>query len=144
MPRLERGRGSLATQCARDLPGTTGYQVKSGLGGAKRVIAAGKYSLAGLGFAWTREAAFRQGVILALVAMVAAQLVPFERPVRILLTVLPLLIPIAELLNSAVEALTDLVSPDYHELAGAAKDLGSAAVMLAILANGLAWALALW
>jgi diacylglycerol kinase (ATP) len=49
----------------------------------------------------------------------------------------------AELLNSAVEAVVDLVSPDFHELAGRAKDLGSAAVFLLLVMMGLCWALVL-
>ena len=39
----------------------------------------------------------------------------------------------AELLNTAIEALTDLVSPDYHQLAGRAKDVAAGAVLLAAL-----------
>ena len=46
---------------------------------------------------------------------------------------------IVELLNSAVEAVVDLVSPDYAPLAGRAKDLGSAAVFLALVLSGLTW-----
>jgi len=117
--------------------------VKSGLGGIARIWAAGKYSLSGLSLAWRKEAAFRQGLLLAACAVGLAQLLPLSPGSRLVLSVLPFLIPMAELLNSAVEALTDLVSPEYHELAKAAKDMGSAAVMLAIAANALAWVLAL-
>jgi diacylglycerol kinase (ATP) len=49
----------------------------------------------------------------------------------------------AELLNSAIEAVVDLVSPDFHELAGRAKDLGSAAVFLLLAATALCWVLVL-
>jgi diacylglycerol kinase (ATP) len=50
----------------------------------------------------------------------------------------------AELLNSAIEAVVDKVSPEFHELAGRAKDMGSAAVFLLILNIFLCWGLVLW
>jgi len=50
----------------------------------------------------------------------------------------------AELLNSAVEAVVDKVSPEFHELAGRAKDLGSAAVFLLMMNVLLCWGLLLW
>jgi diacylglycerol kinase (ATP) len=58
--------------------------------------------------------------------------------------VLPIVLVLsAELLNSAVEAVVDLVSPDPHELAGRAKDMGSAAVFLLMMLTVLSWALVL-
>jgi diacylglycerol kinase (ATP) len=50
----------------------------------------------------------------------------------------------AELLNSAVEAVVDKVSPEFHELAGRAKDMGSAAVFLLMVNVALCWGLLLW
>lgn len=55
----------------------------------------------------------------------------------------PLLVLAAELLNSAIEAVVDKVSPEFHELAGRAKDMGSAAVFMLLLLMGLSWALVL-
>ena len=55
-----------------------------------------------------------------------------------------LLVLSAELLNSAVEAVVDKVSPEFHELAGRAKDMGSAAVFLLMLNVMLCWGLVLW
>jgi len=49
----------------------------------------------------------------------------------------------AELLNSAIEAVVDKVSPEFHELAGRAKDMGSAAVFLLLVMTGLSWVLIL-
>ena len=54
-----------------------------------------------------------------------------------------LLVPAAELLNSAVEAVVDKVSPEFHELAGRAKDMGSAAVFVLMLNAVLCWVLVL-
>ena len=55
-----------------------------------------------------------------------------------------LLVLSAELLNSAVEAVVDKVSPEFHELAGRAKDMGSAAVFLLMVNVVLCWTLILW
>jgi diacylglycerol kinase (ATP) len=55
-----------------------------------------------------------------------------------------LLVLSAELLNSAVEAVVDKVSPEFHELAGRAKDMGSAAVFLLMMNVLLCWGLVLW
>lgn len=63
---------------------------------------------------------------------------------RILLIGSILLILMVELINSAIEAIVDLTSPDFHELAGRAKDLGSAAVLVALMIASLTWFLILW
>ena len=55
-----------------------------------------------------------------------------------------LLVFVVELLNSAVEALADAVSVEHHPLLGRAKDLGSAAVMVALALAVLTWVVALW
>jgi diacylglycerol kinase (ATP) len=46
---------------------------------------------------------------------------------------------LTELLNSAVEAVVDLASPGFHELAGRAKDLASAAVTISLVIYGASW-----
>jgi len=56
----------------------------------------------------------------------------------------PILVLSAELLNSAIEAVVDKVSPEFNELAGRAKDMGSAAVFLLMLNVLLCWTLVLW
>ena len=55
-----------------------------------------------------------------------------------------LLVLIVELLNSAVEATVDRVGTDHHELAGRAKDLGSASVFVSLLLTGIVWGLIGW
>ena len=54
-----------------------------------------------------------------------------------------LMVLVVELLNSAVEAVVDRVSPERHDLSKRAKDLGSAAVLLSLLATGTLWGLIL-
>jgi diacylglycerol kinase (ATP) len=100
--------------------------------GFKRVLAATVYSLAGLSAAWRHEAAFRQECWLALLLLPAAfWLGRSGTEVAVLIGTL-FVVLITELLNSAVETLTDRVGSERHELSGRAKDLGSAAVMLSL------------
>jgi diacylglycerol kinase (ATP) len=55
-----------------------------------------------------------------------------------------LIVMIVEILNSAIEAVVDRIGPEHHELSGRAKDMGSAAVLLAIAIALITWALLLW
>jgi diacylglycerol kinase (ATP) len=114
-----------------------------GFRGPRQVWNAFRWSMKGLRAAWRHEASFR------LEAMLAVVLVPLglwlgEGGVEKLLLVLgPLLVLSAELLNSAIEAVVDKVSPEFNELAGRAKDMGSAAVFLLLVLVVLSWALIL-
>ena len=67
----------------------------------------------------------------------------FALPLEILwktfMTIIWLMLPTMEIINTAIEAVVDLVSPDFHPLAGQAKDLGSAGVFCAITANVFVW-----
>ncbi len=114
----------------------------SGITDLKRVWRAAGYSMRGLRAAW-RETAFRQELLLfALLAPLGAWL--GENGVeRSLLIGSLLLVLIVELLNSAIEAAVDRVGRKPHELAGRAKDMGSAAVLLAIAVVLLVWGLVL-
>ena len=112
-------------------------------GGAARVANAARYSWAGLRAAVRFEAAFRQELLLAVPLLLAA---PFLAPGRWQLLVMVasvVAVLIVELLNSAIEALADAISLDDQPLLGRAKDLGSAAVMLALLGVPVTWALVL-
>ncbi|MGA1844968.1 MAG: diacylglycerol kinase [bacterium] len=96
-------------------------------------------SLNGLRLALATEAAFRQEVILAAILTPAALLLPiplFNRGIMIASVVLVLAV---ELVNSAIEALCDLVCMDDHPLAKRAKDLGSAAVMMSLILLAVVW-----
>lgn len=113
-------------------------------GGARRVLNALRYSLAGLRAAVRHEAAFRQELMLAVPMLL---LVPFVAPGRwqaLLMAGSVLAVLVIELLNSALEAVADAVSLERHPLLGRAKDLGSAAVMLCLLFAGAVWLVALW
>lgn len=98
------------------------------------------YSIKGLKAAWTHEAAFRQELVLTLVLSISAFFLPVATLERVLMISSLLLILIVELINSAVEAVVDRVSDDWHELSGRAKDIGSAAVFVALFLALFVWA----
>ncbi len=109
-----------------------------GRSGLTRILNATGYSLAGLRAAYRGEAAFRQLVLLPL-----ACLLDVSRAERVLLMLTPLLALVVELLNSAIEAVVDRISLNLHPLSKQAKDMGSAAQLLALLIIALTWALIL-
>jgi diacylglycerol kinase (ATP) len=108
-------------------------------GGLDRLMGALRYSISGFRQAWREEAAFRQEAAVGAVLLPLALWLPVSTVERILLIGSLALVLIVELLNSAIEAVVDRVSFDRHELSKRAKDLGSAAVMLALLMAGVSW-----
>ncbi len=109
--------------------------------GLNRVIKATVYSKQGIHAAWRNEAAFRQECVIALVLTPLAFLLGANLvETALLLSVLGLVL-ITELLNSAIEAVVDRIGEEQHELAGRAKDMGSAAVMVALVLVATTWLL---
>ena len=108
--------------------------------GVQRVVNALQYSLAGLRAAFSGEDAFRQEIFLAAVLIPLAFVLPVSGIGRALMVASVLLVLIVELLNSAIEATVDRVSLDRHHLSKRAKDIGSAAVLIALLNVVLVWA----
>lgn len=109
-------------------------------GGLLRIVRAFGYSLRGLGAAWRHEAAFRQETVLAAILIPLGLGLGDDAMERLLLAGAPVLVLVVELLNSAIEVLADAISTEHHPLLGRAKDIGSAAVLLALLLAGAAWA----
>jgi diacylglycerol kinase (ATP) len=107
--------------------------------GLQRVWNALHYSLAGLRAAFTCEDAFRQEALLAALMIPASFFLPVSGIGRALMIASVLLVLIVELLNSAIEAAVDRVSLDRHHLSKRAKDIGSAAVLLALINVVLVW-----
>jgi diacylglycerol kinase (ATP) len=101
--------------------------------GLRRIVNALQYSLDGLQAAYRCEDAFRQEVWLALVLIPATFLLPVPWLGRALMVGSVLLVLVVELLNSAIEAVVDRVGLENHRLAKRAKDIGSAAVLVALL-----------
>ena len=112
---------------------------KPGYQGLTRIIKAAGYSAKGFRAAWKYESAFRQEVVLT------ATLIPFafllgRNPVEVgLLIASLLLVVIVELLNSGIEAVVDRIGDEPHQLSGRAKDLGSAAVLVALILTLVLW-----
>jgi len=111
--------------------------------GLARIWAAFLYTLKGLGHALAHEAAFRQEIMLVAVLCVVLFFLPLSLLWKGVLFFATAQVLIVELLNSAVEAVVDMTSPGFHELAGRAKDMGSAAVFICLVLAGVIWALAL-
>lgn len=107
--------------------------------GLKRIILATGYSLQGLKSAFQYEAAFRQELLLAAILIPVACYLDVTQIERILLIAPVFLVIIVEIINSAIEAVVDRISLEKHELAGRAKDLGSAAVLIALLLTVYIW-----
>lgn len=107
--------------------------------GLRRLLNAFGYSLQGFRAAWQNEAAFREEAMLTIVLTPVALLLPVTGLEKLLLILSLLLLVLVELLNSAVESVVDRIGPEIHPLSGRAKDLGSAAVLIACLILGLTW-----
>lgn len=108
--------------------------------GLRRLLNALSYSRDGFAAAWRCEDAFRQEAILAALMLPLAVLLPVSLVEKILLAAVVVLVLIVELLNTAIEAAIDRHGHAIHPLAKQAKDLGSAAVLLALLLAGGTWA----
>ncbi|MCW2475346.1 MULTISPECIES: diacylglycerol kinase [unclassified Symbiopectobacterium] len=112
--------------------------------GVTRIIKATGYSLKGLKQAWQHEAAFRQELMLLVVAVLVACWLPVALLERLLLIGVVVVVVLMELVNSAIEAVVDRVGTEHHELSGRAKDIGSAAVFVALVFAGIVWVSILW
>ncbi len=111
--------------------------------GASRLRLATLNSLRGLKHCYYSEAAFRQEIWAACVLVPLALWWGRTGVERTLLVGSVLLVMIVELLNTAVEVVVDRISNEHHHLSGFAKDLGSSAVLFALLLAALTWALVL-
>ena len=116
------------------------YKGKTGL---RRLLNALVYSVEGFKAAFKHEDAFRQEVFLALVLIPLAVYLGENSIERALMIVSVLIVLIVELLNSAIEAAVDHTSTEHHTLAKRAKDIGSAAVFVALMIVVCVWALVL-
>lgn len=114
---------------------------KPGRTGLSRVIHAAGYSYKGLKACYHHEAAFRQELLLSVLMLPLSFLVTPSLVESALLIATLILVLITELLNSAVEAVVDRIGPEYHDLSGRAKDIGSAAVLLSLCLVTVVWGL---
>jgi len=111
--------------------------------GILRVMRALAASANGLVGAFREEAAFRQELALAALVIPLALWLGHSGVERALLIAPMLLVLIVELLNSAIEAIVDRIGFERHQLAGLAKDIGSAAVFVSFVLLVAVWLLVL-
>jgi diacylglycerol kinase (ATP) len=112
--------------------------------GLRRVWNALFYSFAGLSAAYRHEDAFRQEAWLAAVLIPLALLLPASGIGHALMVGSVLLVLVVELVNSAIEAAVDRISLENHRLSKRAKDIGSAAVLVALINVVATWSLVLF
>jgi diacylglycerol kinase (ATP) len=115
----------------------------AGFRGPRQLWKALQWSMKGLRAGWQHEASFRLEACLAVVLVPLGLWLGQGALEKLALVSAPMLVLSAELLNSAIEAVVDKVSPEFHELAGRAKDMGSAAVFVLLLLVMLSWGLIL-
>ena len=116
-------------------------QPKTGL---SRIKHAFFYSCDGLKFAIKNVPAFQQEVFLYIISAIVLYFLHLPLIHKGFLLFANTIILIAELFNSSIEEIVDLAAPDYHVLAKRAKDLGSAAVLVALLLAACLWIGAIW
>jgi diacylglycerol kinase (ATP) len=117
--------------------------MKANKTGLSRIFAAFFYSADGLRTTFKNEAAFRQELFFFIVLLPILYFLPISLVFKCLLFSVNTLILIIELLNSAIENVVDLVSPDYNIYAKKAKDMGSAAVFLSVSLSLVLWVCAI-
>ncbi len=113
--------------------------VNKGHTGLRRVVYATVYSWQGFKAAFKHEAAFRQELAVVILALPLAFIIADTGVELLLLTAPLLLMLLAELVNSAIEAVVDRVGEEHHELAGRAKDMGSASTFVSFVIVGFSW-----
>jgi diacylglycerol kinase (ATP) len=111
--------------------------------GFRRVWNAMFYSMAGLRAAFRHEDAFRQETWLAVILIPASLFLPASGVGHALMIGSVMLVLIVELVNSAIEAAIDRISLEKHKLSKRAKDIGSAAVLIALINVIATWTLVL-
>ena len=117
----------------------TNTKKPKGKTGLNRLWHAFIYSLNGLYYSITKETAFQQEFCVYIVLLVVLFFLPLSIVFKSLLLLVNTLVLIVEMLNSAIEAIVDMVSPEYHALAKKAKDLGSGAVFVSIVLAVTLW-----
>lgn len=111
--------------------------------GIQRIINAWGYSIAGFRVCFKHEEALRQETYALILFIPLGLWLGNSGVERALLVTSLLLVPLVELLNSAVEAVVDRFGGEHHELSGRAKDIASAAVFLSMVLAAIVWFLVL-
>lgn len=107
--------------------------------GITRLLRAFGHSMRGFAGVYRHEAAFRQELLLAVILVPLGVYFGHNGIERALLIGSVLFVLVVEILNSGIEAVVDRIGMERHELSGLAKDLGSAAVFLALVMVAVTW-----
>ncbi len=118
--------------------------MKSAYKGPCRIWHAFKYSFDGFAAAFKTEAAFRQDLLFCLVCGTLLFFVPADSTQRLIMGTALFFILFAELVNTAIEAVVDRISDDWHELSKKAKDIGSLLVLLSFINMAVVWSVVLY
>ncbi|WP_281180388.1 diacylglycerol kinase [Terasakiispira papahanaumokuakeensis] len=124
---------------SRPMPGNTQEAIKTQPPGLKRLYQACGYSWRGFKAAWKNEAAIRQECLTLCGLVPLTLILDVSHIERALLVASLFFVLVVELLNSAIEATVDRISTSHHPLSGQAKDMGSAAVMGALIMAAGVW-----
>jgi diacylglycerol kinase (ATP) len=119
---------------------TTSSNKGPGYTGIKRIFFAAVNSYKGAKWMLLNEAAFRQEVLLLIVAAVITFLINVTFLEQVIMILAILFVMLVETINTAIEAVVDRIGPEFHELSGLAKDLGSTAVFIAMMIATIIWA----
>lgn len=114
--------------------------MKSPYTGVKRILKAFTYSYDGFCATFRSEAAFRQDLLFCAVFGLSLFFLPFRGAALAMLIFSLIFILFAELVNTAIEALVDRISPEWHELSKKAKDIGSLLVLISFINMFVVWA----
>lgn len=112
--------------------------------GLERIHKAFFYSLSGLKLAFRDEAAFRQELLAVLILSPLCLILTLPVWLKFMILLSHMLLLIVELINTAIESIVDLASPQIHPDAKKAKDTGSAAVLLCIVISATLWCYAIY
>lgn len=107
--------------------------------GLRHLVRATGYSMCGIKDAFCSGCAFRQEIVFGVIQLIAICVIRESALVKMGLVALWIILLATELINSAVESVVDLVSPNRNELAKRAKDYCSAAVGLVVVLIALTW-----
>lgn len=125
-------------------PADASQMSKPGRKGLSRLWAATRYSWKGFRAAWVNEEAFRIEATLGIAFTPLAFIVGQSLAHQLVLVVTCALVILAEVLNTAIESIVDRIGPEKDPLSGQAKDLGSAAVFVALSLFLVAWIPSVW
>lgn len=97
---------------------------------AKRQVKSYRYATKGVKYTFATQVNIWLHLVIALVVLVLAYLLQFSVEQYLIITIVIGVVIAAELFNTAIEEMTNLLSPEYHQVAGVVKDVAAGAVLV--------------